>query len=112
MSQIVLAHKPPYTRIRVEAFWARFTPAELTDFDVAAQHNPADNQAAKRNAARLRVFRWQTDLRGFVRIGAQYTTTVLDQLVTSNVLTAARRDAILGTAVTAAEAHIVPGEMQ
>lgn len=110
--RIVLAHKPPFTRIRVEAFWARFTAAELTDFDVASQHNPADNQAAKRNAGRLRVFRWQTDLRGFVRVNAQLTATIMDQLVTSNVLTANRRDAILNTAVTSAEAYIVPGEMQ
>ena len=111
MSQIVLAHKPPYTRIRVEAFWARFTAAELVDFDIACQHNPADSNAAKKDAARLRVFRWQTDLRGFVRLGAALTSTVVGQLVPA-VLTAARRDAILGTAVTAAEAYIVPGEMQ
>lgn len=111
MPQIITGHKPPFTRIRVEAFWARFTAAELADFDVACQHNPADTNNAKKDAARLRVFRWQTDLRGFVRLNAQLTTTILNQL-SPGVLTAARRDAILNTAIASNEAYIVPGEMQ
>ena len=111
MPQIVTGHKPPFTRIRVEAFWARFTAAELVDFDVACQHNPADNATAKKDAARLRTFRWQTDLRGFVRLNASITVAVLNQL-SPGVLTAARRDAIRDTAIASNEAYIVPGEMQ
>lgn len=45
MPQIILADKPPFNRIRLEAFWGRFTPTELVAYDVAAQHNPADNAA-------------------------------------------------------------------
>ena len=111
MQQIVTGLTPPFIRIRTEAFWARFTIAELVDYDVAMQHNPADNAAAKKNAARLRVFQRQSDIKGFVPLNAQKIIDFVNGLAPS-VITAARATAILTTPITADEAYIVPGEMQ
>jgi hypothetical protein len=110
MPKITIGTSPPYVRIRTEAFWARFTVAELVDYDVAMQHNPADNAATKKNAARLRVFQRQMDIKGFVRLNAQTVIDFVNGLAPS-VITAARATAILTAATTADEAYIVPGEM-
>lgn len=111
MPKIVTGTTPPYIRIRTEAFWARFTVAELVDYDVAMQHQPADNANTKKAAARLRVFQRQSDIKGFVRLGNQNVIDFVNSLAPA-VLTAARATAILSAPITADEAYIVPGEMQ
>jgi hypothetical protein len=111
MPQIVTGLNPPYIRIRTEAFWARFTIAELVDYDVAMQHNPADNATQKKAAAQKRVFQRQSDIKGFVRLNAQAVQDFVNGLA-PGVITAARATAILTAPITAAEAYIVPGEMQ
>lgn len=111
MPQIVTGHEPPYTQIRTEKFWDRFTNGELVDYDVAMQHQPADNANAKKAAAKLRVFQRQKDIRGFVKPAAQKTIDLVNSLVPA-VLTSARATEILTTPITANEAYIVPGEMQ
>jgi hypothetical protein len=98
--------KPPFTRIRADAFWARFTTGELVDYDIAMQYNPADSNAAKKAAARLRVFQRQSDIKGFVRLGAQNVQELVNGLV-PGVLTAARATAILTTPITVAEVYVV-----
>ena len=111
MPQIITGHKPPYVRIRTDKFWERFNVAELVDYDVAMQHNPADTTNAKRAAGKLRVFQRQMDIKGFVPLGAQKIIDFVNGLAPS-VLTAARAAAILSAPITADEAYIVPGEMQ
>jgi hypothetical protein len=81
------------------------------DYDVAMQHNPADNNAAKKAAAQKRVFQRQSDIKGFVRLNAQAVQDFINGLA-PGVITAARATTILTTPITADEAYIVPGEMQ
>jgi hypothetical protein len=95
----------PLTRLSAAAFWDRFTNAELVDFDIAMQHNPADTNAAKKAAARLRVWQRRTDVSGYVKIGSQRTLDFVNSLV-PGVIASARATEILTTPIAVDEAYI------
>jgi hypothetical protein len=90
--------------ITTEAFWARFTNAELVDYDVAMQHDPAASSAAKKAAAKLRIFQRDADQTGYRKLTANKVTTTLADLETAGILAAGRAATILTTPITADEA--------
>ena len=98
------AAHPGYRLIRAEAFWERFTSAELVDYDVAMQHDPAASSAQKKDAAKLRIFREDTNQSGYRKLTANKVTNVVTGLETSGILVAGRATVILTTAITADEA--------
>lgn len=105
----VIEYGPPagpdvYTHLLASAFWERFTNAELVDYDVAMQHDPAASVQAKRAAARLRIFRRETSDSGSIRIGAQKITAFVTGLEALGVLGAGRAAAILSAPITDEEA--------
>jgi hypothetical protein len=108
--KINIAHTPPYNRIRTEAFWDRFTQAELVDYDVASQHEPSASAAAKKTSAKLRLFRRDADVTGFRNLQLAKTRAFVTGLE-GTVLVAGRAAVILDTVVSKVEAHILPGEM-
>ena len=105
MTQPVPAFTAPpiYRRITTAAFWDRFTTAELVDYDVAMQHDPAATTQAKKAAARLRVFRREASDAGNLRITAPRLVNFVADLVTASIIAAPRQADILAP-VTAAEA--------
>lgn len=94
---------PVYRKIRTEAFWERFTNGELVDYDVAMQHNPADNANAKKAAAKLRIFKADADASGYRKLDSN---KVIDFVNTLNILGAGRAATILNTPITKDEAYI------
>lgn len=108
--KIITAHLPPYRRIRAEAFWDRFTAGEIVDYEIAMQHQPADTNAAKKTAAKLRIFMREVWQKGFVNPGRTKTRDFVIGLE-GTVLTAGRALVILDAEITAGEAYIVPGEL-
>lgn len=95
---------PVYTRIRTEAFWERFTNAELIDYDVAMQHNPADTNNAKKAAAKLRVFQRDADAAGYRDLTKPKVRTFVTGLE-GGVLVVGRATIILDTPITKSEAY-------
>lgn len=91
-------------KITAEAFWDRFTNAEMVSYDVAMQHDHAATNAAQRAAARLRIFQRDTDTAGFRRLSATKVRTFVTSLEGS-VLAAGRAAVILDTPITADEAY-------
>jgi hypothetical protein len=92
-----------YVRITAEAFWERFTSAELVDFDVAMQHDSAATNQAKKDAAKLRIFKADTDASGFRNL----TKTKVRNFVLGlplSILAAGRATIILDTPITEDEA--------
>ena len=81
--------------ISTTGFWDRFTNAELVDYDVAMQHDASATVAAKRAAARLRIFRREASDAGRLRLGRQKVADFVASLEGS-VLAAGRAAAILG----------------
>lgn len=94
-----------YKLITTEAFWERFTAAELVDYDVAMQHDPAGTTAAKKAAAKLRIFQRDADASGYRKLAATKVINVVMGLE-GTVLVAGRAAVILTTPITAAEAFI------
>ena len=95
---------PVYTKIRTEAFWERFTNSELVDFDVAMQHDPAATNAAKKAAAKLRIFKADADAAGYRRLTANKVSSFVTDLE-GTVLVAGRAAVILTTPITIDEAY-------
>ena len=95
---------PTYALIRTEAFWERFTNAELLSYDVAMQHDPAATLQAKRDAARLRIFKADAQQTGFRRLAAAKVVTLVNSLEPL-VIDVGRAAVILNTPITAAEAY-------
>ena len=91
------------SRIKTQAFWDRFTNAELVDYDVAMQHDPAATNAAKKAAAKLRIFRREASDAGFVSL-AKNRVVAFVQGLEGGVLQAGRAATILGAPITDDEA--------
>lgn len=91
------------TRIKTPAFWDRFTNAELVDYEVAMQHDPAASNAQQKAAARLRIFRREASDSGFVSLTKNRVAAFVQGLEGA-VLQAGRASAILGAAITDDEA--------
>lgn len=94
-----------HTKIRTEAFWERFTQAELVDYDVAMQHNPADTNAAKKAAAKLRLFKADADQTGYRKLTATKVISFVTGLEPA-ILVAGRAAVILTTPITDDEAYL------
>jgi len=90
-------------RISTAAFWDRFTNAELVDYDVAMQHDPAASNAAQKAAARLRIFRREASDAGAVNLSKQRVVNFVQGLE-GGVLQAGRAATILGAPITDDEA--------
>ena len=96
MDGIISIPQPANTRITSEAFWDRFTNAELVAFEVACQDIPTDTAANRNRQAKLRIFRREVDKDGFFDFtNAKRTNKVSGLLVTEGILTADRATAIL-----------------
>lgn len=93
----------PREFITAAAFWDRFTNAEMIDYDVAMQHDPGATNAAKRLAARLRIFRRELSDTGKVRLSKPKTTDFVTSLEAAGVIAAGRAAAILTAPVSADE---------
>lgn len=90
--------------IRAEALWDRFTNAQLVDIDVAMQHDPAGTNAAKKAAARLRIFKADTNAAGSINLKKARAKNWFDELVAQAVLTQPQADAIRTAPVDPSEA--------
>lgn len=86
-------------RIKTEAFWDRFTNAELVDYDVAMQHDPSASNAQQKAAARLRIFRREASDAGFVNLTKNRVVSFVQGLE-GGVLQAGRAATILSAAIT------------
>jgi len=101
-----LNNRPPLvapSRITTDAFWGRFTNAELVDYDVAMQHDPAATNAQQKAAARLRIFRREASDAGAVNLSKQRVVNFVQGLE-GGVLQAGRAATILGAPITDDEA--------
>jgi len=94
-----------YRKIRTEAFWERFTNAELVDYDVAMQHDPAAANNAKKAAAKLRIFKADAGDSGYRKLAAQKVIDFVTGLE-GTVLVAGRAAAILTPPITVDEAYL------
>jgi hypothetical protein len=94
-----------YEKITTEAFWDRFTNNELVDYDVAMQHNPADTNNAKKDAARLRIFRRDAGEAGYRNLTKTKVRSFVQALETSGILAAGRAAVILDTSISDDEAY-------
>lgn len=97
------ATTPAATRIRTEAFWDRFTNAELVAYDVAMQHDPAATTAAKKDAAKLRIFQRDADAVGYRDLSKNKTRDLVTNLEASGVIGVGRAAQILDAPITDAE---------
>jgi hypothetical protein len=108
MSAIIFENPPAAPKanslIRTEAFWDRFTSAELVDYDVAMQHDPASSNAAKKDAAKLRIFKEDAGFSGYRKMSSNKVTSFVTGLETSGILAAGRATMILTAPVTQDEA--------
>jgi len=95
---------PVYTKISTEAFWERFTNAELVDYNVAIQHDPAATNNAKKAAAKLRIFKADADASGYRKLSANKVSSFVTGLE-GTVLVAGRAAVILTTPITIDEAY-------
>lgn len=96
--------KPAVHNISTAAFWDRFTNGELVDYDVAMQHDPAASNAAKRQSAKLRIFKAELSDAGSCRLTRQKVVDFVTALEPLGVLPAGRATVILTTPITADEA--------
>jgi len=113
MSIIDAIQAPPQRlKISAEAFWERFTNAEFVLLDVACQHEQGMTDQQKKDAAKNRIFRDDTNNSGYRNLGKSKvrnfvlgleSTTVLG----SSVLAAGRAAVILDTTITEEEAYKV-----
>lgn len=99
------ATPPVKVKIRAEAFWERFTNAELVDYDVAMQHDPAATNNAKKDAAKLRIFKADTNQSGYRNLTKNKVTSFMAGLETSGILAAGRANEILTTPITDEEQY-------
>jgi hypothetical protein len=101
--------RPGFSRITAEAFWDRFTSAELVDYEVAAWGDPAATVAKQKDAAKLRIFRNTVNTNGFVILGKSKVQATLLSLESpqngTTVLAAGRAGEIYSAAITADEAY-------
>lgn len=95
-----------YKKIRADAFWERFSNAELVAYDVAMQHDPAASNSAKNAAAKLRIFQRDTDTSGYRKLTANKVVNAVNDLEAAGILASGRAAAILTTPITADEAYI------
>ena len=97
--------EPVRELITTEAFWDRFTQGEMVDYDVAMQHDPAASNNAKKDAAKLRIFRRDTGEAGYRNLTKAKVRSFVQALETAGILAAGRAAVILDTPVTADEAY-------
>ena len=99
-----------YKRISAEAFWERFTNAELVDYEVAMQHDPATSNANKKDAAKMRIFREDTNQTGYRNLTknkvSSFVTGLESPMNGVTVLAAGRASVILTTVISEEEAFI------
>ena len=100
-----------YTNIDTEAFWERFTQAELVAYDVAMQHDPAAGNPAKKAAAKLRIFRRDASDAGYRNLTKPKVRTFVQELEAASdtmggtILAVGRATVILDTPITVDEAY-------
>jgi len=98
-----------YKRIAAEYFWERFTNAELVDYEVAMQHDPAASNANKKDAAKMRIFREDTNQTGYRNLEKNKVSSFVIGLESPmngvTVLAAGRAAVILTTPITVEEAY-------
>jgi len=101
-----------YVRITTEAFWERFTNAELVDFEIAMQHDPAATKPHQKDAARLRIFQKNANATGFVKLKSNKVMNFIKSLEspqnTVTVLAAGRATIIIDEKITDGEAYDSP----
>ena len=87
------------------AFRNRFTQVEKEDLELAAAHNPADTQAAKRQAARIRL--WMEDIRSADYIDLNSTKIIngVNAMETAGVVGTGRANEILNNPITEEEEY-------
>ena len=95
---------PVWRDITAAAFWGRFAPADLVAYDVAMQHDPAASDAAKRQAAKLRIFKAELSDAGSCRLSRPKIANFVTGLEALGVLPAGSAAGILTTPITADEA--------
>lgn len=106
MSEIISIAQPANTKMTSEAWWNRFTSAELVAFEVACQHNPADTLVNQQRAAKLRIYRRDIDHDGYFDVTAtKRINKTTGLLVTEGILSAANAAAYLANPITADEAY-------
>ena len=104
MSEIISIPQPATTKIRSDAFWDRFTAAELVAYEVACQHNPADTPTNQNRSAKLRIFRRDVDRFEAVDLSSAKVQNKMNGLmVTELILTAPRATQILTDPIQASE---------
>lgn len=98
-----------YKLIKAEYFWERFTNSELVDYEVAMQHDPAASNNNKKDAAKMRIFREDTNQSGYRNLSKNKVTTFVAGLESAmngvTVLAAGRANIILTTPITQEEAY-------
>jgi hypothetical protein len=101
-----------YNRITAEAFWERFSPAELVDYEIAMQHDPTATKPHQKDAAKLRLFQKDTNSTGFRKLLSNKVVNFVKSLEipqnTVTILAADRADIITGTKITDSEAYDSP----
>jgi hypothetical protein len=87
------------------AFRNRFTQVEKEDLELAAAHNPSDTAAAKRQAARIRL--WMEDCRNadYIDLGSSRIINGVNAMETAGVVGTGRANTILNAAITDDEAY-------
>ena len=102
------AAKPAHNRISADAFWDRFTNAEVVDYEVAAWGDPAATSAKQKDAAKLRLFRSTAAFNGYVVLGKSKVQSFLTSLESpmngTTILAAGRAAAIYSAPITDDEA--------
>lgn len=93
-----------YKLISTEAFWERFTSAEMVDYEVAMQHDPAASNSAKKDSAKLRIFRRDAGESGYRNMSKNRVREFVTGLE-GTVIAAGRAAVILDTPISADEAY-------
>jgi hypothetical protein len=98
---------PPPRYIRKYAFRSRFTATEKEDLELAAAHNPADTIAAKRQAARIRL--WMEDIRSADYIDLDDTRIIngVNAMETNGIIGSGRAAIILGDPIEEDERYYI-----
>lgn len=91
--------REPSYRITTSAFFDRFTKNELRDLEMAKLDDPTAANAVRKDAANLRAWDRKLIVAGSVNLKGNRVANFLDDLVTANVITLARKDEIINTPI-------------
>jgi len=106
MTNVVLGFQEPQKPlIKTEAFWERFTNAEMLDIEVGAFQNLSGTDPQKKAAAKVRVFRDDANSSGYRNLDKNKVRNFVTDLETTagtsgNILAAGRAAVILDTPIT------------